>query len=103
MEKLLANSTMNRTATLSIAILLIGLAFWQLSTDHPFAPPWLAATLLLLISGLTGVRVGTDHATRYVEDLERTNRYLADENDQLKELNLNYLKQLEPDDVKNDV
>lgn len=69
-------------------------AFAVLLSSEPFLPPYLAGAALLLIGVLAGLRWGTDAVTRLIADLSRTNSYLAEQNDELSELNFELLSRL---------
>jgi hypothetical protein len=69
-------------------------ALAELLRSNPTLPPFLVGAGLLVIGVLAGLRYGTDAATRLVADLTRTNSYLAEQNDQLSELNYELLSRL---------
>jgi hypothetical protein len=75
-------------------------AFAELLSSDPHLPPYLVGATLLLIGILAGLRWGTDAATRLIADLSRTNSYLAEQNDELSELNYELLSRLNEADVQ---
>ena len=48
--------------------------------------------LLFVVGLLAGLRIGTSHATRFVRDLLRLNRYLTDQHNELCAMNSRLLK-----------
>lgn len=78
-------------------------AIVELLRPNPALPPVVVGVALLVIGALAGLRYGADAATRLIADLSRTNSYLAEQNDELSELNYELLSRLsenEPEEVK---
>jgi len=75
-------------------ILVVCLLAWQTTVDAPFLPRAVSASLLVAISGLAGLRIGADSATAYIRDVQRLNKVLAGQNQELEELNAILLKQM---------
>jgi len=72
---------------------------WLLSRHPTLLPPALVGLLMFLAGGLIGLRVGSDSAARFVKDILRLNKFLAEQNDALAEQNHHLLKRLiEPAD-----
>ncbi len=74
------------------AVLVAG-CFWELSRSEPTVPPAAMGALLLGLGLLVGLRLGSDSATIFVKDLLRLNKFLAEQNDQLTELNREHVQQ----------
>jgi len=74
-----------------IAVFAVG-GLWDLSKSVPTISPAVTAVILLGLGLLVGIRVGSDSASAYVKDLLRLNKYLAEQNDQLAELNHSHIK-----------
>ena len=69
-------------------------ALWQLPQDYPVLSP-LGSGLILLATGvLVGMRIGSDSATRFVKDLYRMNKFLAEMNADLAHHNHEMLKSM---------
>jgi hypothetical protein len=75
----------------------LALLVWQTAVEQPFWLKLLSGVLLLLVSILTGMRIGTDFASAYIKDLQRVNKVLADQNQELQEANAMLLKQIAAD------
>lgn len=73
---------------------LIILACVELLRADPLLPPVCSGIGLLLIGILAGLRWGSDAAARLISDLSRTNSYLAQQNDELSEVNYELLARL---------
>jgi hypothetical protein len=69
-------------------------ACWQLLSSDAHLPPILAGALLFFTGALAGLRWGADSAAQLIADLSRTNRYLAEQNDDLSELNETLLERI---------
>ena len=67
-------------------------ALWQLPHDEPLLSPLTSGLILLAIGVVVGLRIGTDSATRYVKDLARMNKFLAELNSELVHQNHELLK-----------
>jgi hypothetical protein len=74
------------------ALTIAGLV--ELLRSHPILPPFVVGMSLLAIGVLAGLRWGADAATRLINDLTRTNAYLAEQNDELSELNYELLSRI---------
>jgi MYXO-CTERM domain-containing protein len=68
--------------------------FAELLRDSPFLPPYIVGLGLLLLGVLAGLRRGADASSRLVRDLSRTNSCLAEQNDQLSDLNFELLSRM---------
>lgn len=73
---------------------VIVFAFAELLSAAPFFSPFLAGAVLLVVGVLAGLRWATDAASRLISDLARKNAYLAEQNDQLSDLNYELLTHL---------
>lgn len=62
-------------------------AIWQTQAQEPFLSPLAIGILLLLVGIIAGLRLATDSATRFVRDLTVLNKYLAEQNRDLAEMN----------------
>lgn len=69
-------------------------AVWQLQVPHPIVAPALLGLLLLALGLLAGVRLGFNGLERYLQEVTRLNRHLADQNNELAERNLCLLKEI---------
>jgi hypothetical protein len=76
------------------AAVMIGFLVWQTMTSVPLWPQWLSALLLFFAGGLAGIRLATDAASAYIADLQRLNKVLADQNQELEEANAILLAQI---------
>jgi hypothetical protein len=70
-------------------------AVWQLQVPEPVLAPGLLGLMLLTLGLLAGLRIANDGLHRFFTDLTRLNKYLADQNDDLAELNLHLLQELQ--------
>ena len=75
-------------------ILVAGFLVWQLAVGDPIFPRILSAVLLVIISCLAGIRIGTVGAVSYITDVQRLNKILAEQHQELEELNATLLKQV---------
>jgi hypothetical protein len=75
-------------------ILVLWLLVWQTAVDEPLWPRTLSGLLMVLISGMAGLRMGSDGSAAYIQDLQRTNKVLADQQRELEEMNANLLRQV---------
>jgi len=71
---------------------LVASGLWDLSRTDPAVAPAVTAVILLVLGLLVGLRIGSDSSSAYAKDLLRVNKYLADQNDQLTELNHSHIK-----------
>jgi hypothetical protein len=78
----------------SATILVVSLLAWQIAAEAPILPRPVMALLLVLISGLAGIRLGTGGAAAYIDDVQRLNRVLAEQHRELEEVNAFLLKEL---------
>jgi|GEM_PF-4363439 len=60
---------------------------WELGSSTPNLSPIAWGLILLGLGLLAGLRLGSDSATQFVRDLLRLNKFLADQNEELTELN----------------
>jgi hypothetical protein len=70
----------------SIAV-LVAVGIGDLGRADSAVSPTAMGALLLGLGLLVGLRLGSDSASRFVKDLLRLNKFLADQNNQLSELN----------------
>jgi hypothetical protein len=73
---------------------VLGYLIWQTAAAEPVLPRAVSGSLLVLISVLAGLRLGADSAAAYTEDLQRLNKVLADQNEQLQDANALLLRQV---------
>ncbi len=78
--------------TIWLAMVIAGL--WELGQGEPHLPLPVTGLLLVGITGLAGLRIGTDYATTFVRDTIRTNKFLTQQNQELIDLNRHYMKSL---------
>jgi len=78
------------TATMLVVCVLV----WQTTVATPLWPTTLSALLLVAISGLAGLRIGAGGAAAYIKDVQRLNKVLAEQHQELEELNADLLKQV---------
>lgn len=77
--------------TTTILVLLI----WQTTVAaDPLLPRAISGLLLVIISVLAGLRIGADSAAAYTKDLQRHNKVLADQNQELQGANAMLLRQV---------
>jgi hypothetical protein len=60
---------------------------WDLGRSNPVVPPFAMGALLLGLGLLIGLRLGSDSTAAFVKDLLRLNKFMAEQNNQLTELN----------------
>jgi len=60
---------------------------WELGSSAPNLPPIAWGIIFLGLGLLSGLRLGSDSATQFVRDLLRLNKFLANQNEELTELN----------------
>jgi hypothetical protein len=80
-------------------ILVAGFLVWQVTVNDPVWPNVISAVLLVLISGLAGIRIGATGAAAYIRDVHRLNKVLAEQHQELEELNATLLKQMNAEGV----
>ena len=68
------------------AVLVAG-GLWDLGRSDPAVTPIAMGVLLLGFGLLMGLRLGSDSASAFVKDLLRLNKFMAEQNNQLTELN----------------
>jgi hypothetical protein len=88
---------MIRQIGLVLTIATLAILLWQLATAHPVLPPLVSGILLVIVSLLAGIRIGTESIFAYAQDLRRINKVLAEQNRELEELNRELLSKLDPD------
>jgi hypothetical protein len=71
---------------------LAAFGLWELGHSTPNLPPVAWGMILLGLGLLVGLRMGSDSATQFVRDLLRLNKYLANQNEELTELNHWHIK-----------
>jgi len=69
-------------------------ALWQLQVAAPAIPRWSSGLILAVAVLLAGLRIGAESAGRFVGDLIRLNKYLAEQNRDLVETNHELLKSI---------
>jgi hypothetical protein len=77
-------------ATTAVLVVLV----WQIAATEPVLPRAASAVLLVIVSVLAGLRVSADSANAYMKDLQRVNKVLADQNQELQEANSILLEQV---------
>jgi hypothetical protein len=73
---------------------LLALLLWQVAAAQPLWPAAVSGLLLIIVGVLTGLRIGSDSAAAYMNDVHRLNKVLAEQNSELQEANAILLKQL---------
>jgi len=68
---------------------------WQLQVDQPVVSRVVSGIALATVGFLAGLRVATDSASRFLRDVKSLNKYLADQNHDLAEMNLLLLQQFQ--------
>jgi hypothetical protein len=86
--------TMLRLLGWTAIIAVVAMLVWQTASAEPVIPRPASGLLLVLIAGLAGIRIGSEGAAAYVKDLHRLNRVLAEQNEELQDLNATLLKQV---------
>ncbi|MEO2047433.1 MAG: hypothetical protein ABGX16_12780 [Pirellulales bacterium] len=66
---------------------LIAYGLWEMQQSSAHLPPSAWGMILLGLGLVCGLRIGSDSATTFVRDLLRLNKFLADQNEELTELN----------------
>ena len=74
-------------------------AVWQLQLPAPLVPAPVLGFSLLTLGLLVGLRIGADGMRRFTKDVIRMNKCLAEQNDDLAELNLQLLVRFREDDT----
>jgi hypothetical protein len=69
------------------AVAVIALIIWQIAAAEPLLPRAASAALLMVISLAAGLRIGVDSAAAYIEDVQRTNKVLAEQHHDLAAMN----------------
>lgn len=85
-------------ATTAVLALLI----WQTAAAEPLLPRAASAVLLVVLSALTGLRIGADSSAAYIEDVQRTNKLLAGQQRDLEEVNEMLLKQVNSEQARSE-
>jgi hypothetical protein len=67
---------------------------WQLSLDEPDISRLITGFLLIVLNLVLGIRVGDMAARSYVKAASQLNRHLADQNNDLRERNVDLLSEL---------
>ena len=65
----------------------------DLARSDPAVPPYAMGTILLGLGLLIGLRLGSDSASAFVKDLLRLNKFMAEQNNDLTELNHWHVRQ----------
>ena len=69
-------------------VVLAAMTGWQLFAAQPVISPLAAGILLFFLGLVAGVRLGTDSMGRFVKEHGTLNKYLAEQNRDLAEMNL---------------
>jgi hypothetical protein len=93
-EAFIEDLAMLRLACWLATVAALAVLVWQTAVEQPAWLRLLCGVLLLVVSILTGIRIGTDFASAYIKDLQRVNKALADQNQELQEANAMLLKQI---------
>ena len=75
-----------------IGLLMVIAGLWELAQAEPHLPGLVTGLLLVGISGIAGLRVGTDSAKALLQDTIRLNKVIMEQNRQLVDLNTRYMK-----------
>ena len=67
--------------------LIVAGCLMDLSRSDPAVPPYTMGAILLGLGLLIGLRLGSDSASAFVKDLLRLNKFMAEQINQLSELN----------------
>lgn len=78
----------------AVTILAASLLAWQILGDATIWPKSISVLLLVLISGLAGLRIGSLGAMAYINDVHRLNKVLAEQHRGLEDVNAMLLKQI---------
>jgi hypothetical protein len=73
---------------------VLAFLIWQTSAADPLWPRAASGFLLVIISFLAGMRLSSDSSNAYMQDLQRLNKYLADQNQELQDANSLLLNQV---------
>ena len=73
-----------------LAVVIVGLS--ELGQAEPHVPRLVTGLLLVGIGGLAGLRRGSDSANTLVQDTIRLNKVVMEQNQELIELNMRYMK-----------
>lgn len=74
-------------------------AIWQLFQNTPFIPPLVSGLFLMFVGLLVGLRISANSADRYMRDLQRKNRFLADLTRDLATRNHEFMISMMDEDV----
>jgi hypothetical protein len=75
-------------------IAALTLFIWQTAVDDPLWPRPISAILVSLVSIVAGIRISADSAAAYINDVQRVNKALADQNCELRRANEILLKEV---------
>lgn len=78
----------------ALMISAVAVLVWQLHTPEAVIGGVAAGLLLLLLGILAGLRIATDSLTNLMKDLVMLNKYLAEQNQDLSEMNQMLLKEV---------
>lgn len=84
---------MLKTAAWTTTFALVAVLIWQAASAEPLLPRVLTASLLSVVGFLAGLRLGADSAAAYIRDLQRLNKVMSEQQQELEELNSMLLKQ----------
>lgn len=73
-----------------LVMVIVGL--WELEQAGPHLSRLVTGLLLVGISSLAGLRIGYDSANTLVQDTIRLNKVIMEQNQELIELNIRYMK-----------
>lgn len=85
---------MMKTAAWLTTLIVVAVLVWQAATAGAIVPRAVAAGLLLGVGILAGLRLGADSAAAYIRDLQRLNKLMADQQQELEQVNSLLLKQV---------
>src|SRR5262245_28059675 len=87
--------TLLRPAGWLATIAIVAVLIWHITGDGSLWSQAIAGLLLVAIGLLAGLRLGNRSATTYIQDIQRTNKTLADQNKELEAANAVLLKELD--------
>ena len=73
-----------------LVIVIVGL--WELEQTESHLPRLVVGLLLVGIGGVAGLRIGNDSTNALVQDTIRLNKLVMEQNHELIELNMRYMK-----------
>jgi len=73
-------------------LLTVIAGLWELARAESHLPGLATGVVMVGISGLAGLRIGTDSAKTLLQDTIRLNKIIMEQNQQLIDLNTRYMK-----------